>query len=314
MFINDIAVVGYQSLYRVGLKLGRFTVIYGESDVGKSALYRAVRALITCESGDNFISDEETKTGVVLRLVSGERIAWIKRKGKSAEYRCGEKIWRRNRAMPSEIAEKLRVKLLSVDNEKFYPNLRGQFDNLFLLFESPAKRARVLGSLISNILLQGIRKANAERNSNEGDIRASEGLIEELDRREHFNWVDFLAQIKSVLKVLNSTLKGVNVHTQTQESLSQWLSLSRLLEFSADFLSQKFFTELEKLVSLHAKVQERLQTYVLVKCRFTACEKTIESEGEKLERLKKEIAKVKKKLTVICPQCGKKISLLELKK
>ena len=44
--IKAVQVKGYQSLYDIKVELGMFTVIYGESDVGKSAFYRALRGLI----------------------------------------------------------------------------------------------------------------------------------------------------------------------------------------------------------------------------------------------------------------------------
>lgn len=317
MFITDVGIAGYQSLYRVGLKLGQFTVIYGESDVGKSAFYRALRALFTCESGDSFISKGLNKSAVVVRLKSGERVAWVKRRGKSAEYRLsgknGDKSWRRNRALPSELDAKFKIIQLIVDNEKFYPNLRGQFDRLFLLFESSSRRARVLGALISNILLTGIRTANVERNRNEADVRAMESLIEDIDKRDKFNWVTFVSELTSVHKVLTSTSKGIAVHERLQTLLEQRDLLSRWTEFSVDFLKAKFFSDLEKVVQLYLSLHEYVSKWLAVQQEVARYDQLISLILEERTRLHNDMERARKELTITCPHCKKSISILDVK-
>ena len=83
MFIKEVGVQGYQSLYKVGLKLGQFTVIFGESDVGKSALYRAIRALLTAESGDSFISKGVMTPKIIVETLGKDNINSIIKKAES---------------------------------------------------------------------------------------------------------------------------------------------------------------------------------------------------------------------------------------
>lgn len=217
--IEKITVRNYQSLYSVEVKLGKFTVIYGNSDVGKSAFYRAIRGLIVTEVGDDFISVETNRTGVSIKeadfddgtVEPGFEVVWLKSRGKSSTYllyQGGEKIkeWRRARSLPGELEPVLRMRQVSVDGDKFYPNLRGQFDPLFLLFESSSKRARVLGSLVSNLLLSGIKTANTERNRNEADIRAIGSLADDLERKMEVNW-QALADKAAKLEAYSSGLE-----------------------------------------------------------------------------------------------------------
>lgn len=209
--IEKITVRNYQSLYNVEVKLGKFTVLYGNSDVGKSAFYRAIRGLFIGEVGDDFISVETNRVGVSIKTTSGKEIVWLKSRGKSSTYVLfsdGVKVkeWRRARQLPKELEVLLQIRPVTVDGDKFYPNLRGQFDPLFLLFESSSKRARVLGSLVSNLLLSGIKTANTERNRNEADIRAIGSLADDLERKMEVNW-QALADKAAKLETYSSGLE-----------------------------------------------------------------------------------------------------------
>lgn len=312
MFIKEVGVQGYQSLYKVGLKLGQFTVIYGESDVGKSALYRAIRALLTAESGDSFISKGENRAGVALRLNSGEKVVWIKRRGKSCEYKMGEESWRRNRTLPLGVSKVLRLSPLTVDGDKFYPNLRGQFDSLFLLFESSPKRARILGTLISNILLRAVRQANIERNRNEADIRAVNDLIEALERKEKFDWSEFLTKVKATQYVLGRVKKGLGVQKDVEELQGKQEALERLAEFSLEILPTNLFTEIEKLLSKHEKLESLYNDYLFLCKGIEGHSERISAYKEQLIEAKNELTELKKKMTVSCPYCKKEFSVLEI--
>jgi energy-coupling factor transporter ATP-binding protein EcfA2 len=190
--IERIDIKNYQSLHNISLEMGKFTVIFGDSDVGKSAVYRAIRGLVTAEDGDSFITEGKPKTGVSLLTPTSE-VVWIKSRGKSSTYHLyldGVKTreWNRARSLPLELAKGLMFGQMVVDGDKFYPNFRGQFDPLFMLFESSGKRARLLGSLVSNLLLKGIKIANVERNRVEADIRAMSGLAETLEKKLEVDW------------------------------------------------------------------------------------------------------------------------------
>jgi len=313
MFIKEIAVQGYQSLYKVGLKLGQFTVIYGESDVGKSALYRAIRALATCELGDSFISKGENRVGVALRLASGDKVVWVKRREKSPEYKLNKKVWRRNRALPLEIAKLLKLTQLSVDGDKFYPNFRGQFDNLFLLFESSSKRARVLGTLISNILLRAIRQANLKRNRNEADVRALEELIEALERKEKFDWDKFLLNAKATQYVLNRVKKGLDIYEQVTVLRDEWEKHDKASKFSVEKFPEKLFTEVEQLLTSHENLYNLYGKYEVRDGEIRDFSDFIKRAQKQLGVMKEELAELEKKLMVSCPFCKKEFSILEVK-
>lgn len=269
--VEKIQVKNYQSLYDVSLELGKFTVVFGDSDVGKSALYRAVRGLVTAETGDSFISKGKTRTGVSLTVPSEPpvEIIWLKSKGKSSAYKClvgGEKAqeWNRATRLPGDLEKSLRFGQIVVDGDKFYPNFRGQFDPLFLLFESPGKRARVLGSLISNLLLKGIKTANLERNRAEADVRAMSELAESFEKKLDTDWSEIEKKIKGLKAVATNLERQAVGYTKLKIRQSERRVVKDFLESVKDADCSRLLYEIDVVLGglrhvtvLKPLVQER---------------------------------------------------------
>jgi len=314
MFIKAIGVRNYQSHLETVLSLGNLTIIYGQSDVGKSALYRAFRALVMSEQGDSFISTGTNRTGVSVLLSSGDKISWTKNKGKSGVYRFNEKVWQRSRNLPEEIAKKLRIFPIIVDGEKIYPNLRGQFDSLFMLFESSIKRARILGALISNVLLWGIRRANIERNRNEADVRAMQELVNNLQKAEEFPWDDYIIKAKAVQRRVSRGLQAVELYTKLVNLKEELARLDKVSKFKATLFSEKKFQNLQKVMGLYQKLQE-LRDYLQSSGEVLHIyDQKLTFEQSEVIKMQREVEHLKKQLYIVCPKCGYKINRLEIEK
>lgn len=317
--IKKIAVKGYQALYDVEIECGGFTVIYGESDVGKSAFYRAIRAFLTAESGDGFISSGEdiAKVSLELDIGSGVTVTWKKKRGHSCDYNrkslCGDINWLRCKQMPEEIARDLKIFPIIVDGEKFYPNLHGQFDSLFMLFESSAKRARLLGSLISNILLQGVKEANLERYRNEADIRAFKELLEELEKRSKFDYPTFKGKV-TACRVILETVKKIDKSIELISGLLRQIEdLSRYTKLKpVERQENSWFEYLESALNLYAKLSEKVTHIEYETMQLGGINTHIEKCKEEIAYVQEEKQKVAEKLTIECPHCKGKISLLEV--
>lgn len=318
MFIEAIAIRGYQSVYDVGISLGDFTVIYGESDVGKSAFFRALFGLVTSESGDSFISKGLPAAHVGLKLSSGEKIGWLKKKGKSGEYSCKVSpeatvsVWKRNRKLPPDLVKLLKFGEITVDGHKFYPNFRSQFDRLFLLFESSGRRAKVLGSLISNILLKATKQANLERLRSDADVRSLEGMIGDLQIREEFDWDNFILEIGVERKVIAKLGEATILSKTIEGLLSRKKTLESLITVDVEELPYEIFEETEKLLDEHFELEK-----LLVKRReFSELLKhktdILKSMEKDKKQLSSEIKKLEEKLQFDCPHCGKPINMSEV--
>jgi energy-coupling factor transporter ATP-binding protein EcfA2 len=318
MFVDKVTVQGYQSLYDVEVKLGNFTVIYGASDVGKSAFYRAFRAVVTCESGDSFISKGKSKTHIVFTMGTGESIHFVKRKGKSGEYACVDadnpdgQVWKRNRNLPIELSKRLRFGSIIVEGEKAYPNFRGQHDPMFLMFESSGRKARMLGSLISNILLQGIRDANSERNRNQADARALLELISDLEKQKDFDWDSFLSLVSTEKKIIMRLKDAKDLYDSIQKLVQERTKLEELSDFEVEFIPQSDLTTLslylDALEKFTGLVAEREKHQIFYNNGEGIRKEWVEAEKE----MSKRIDEFKAQLMFECPECGHKISRLEI--
>jgi energy-coupling factor transporter ATP-binding protein EcfA2 len=157
--IERIRIGGFQSLADVDLELGAWTSLVGESDVGKSAVVRALAALLTNRAGDSFIRHGEPLASVNLWLQDGTRIGWDKARGKSGTYTlsppgCREQTWEKTgREVPQPIRDALPM-TIAIAGEDTIPGLAMQFAPPFLLADTPRRRAQVLGEFDgSNLLL-----------------------------------------------------------------------------------------------------------------------------------------------------------------
>lgn len=310
--ITEISVRGYQSLYDVSLSIGRFTVIYGESDVGKSAFYRAIRGLLTAESGDSFISRGEKLAVVTIKLDSGKTLSWIKRKGQSSEYRLGASVYRRAKQIPQDMAKELGISPIIVDGERFYPSLRGQFDSLFLLFDSSLKRARVLGSLISNFLLQGVKQANLERNRNEADIRAAEDLRAKIEAATKLDWKKLQGDSTDALKTLDITKKMLERMREITKLLEDVREAERFKDFEAPEIDEARIDSIEVYIDRHIAITDLWLSMKRARNDVGLLDETVKDLRERLKDMFAEKDKMKVALTISCPKCGAPISLTEV--
>ena len=317
MFIERIRVQGYQSLYDVEVFLGGFTVIHGESDVGKSALFRSFRGLLQSEEGDAFISKGLGACKVALVMGTGDAVAWIKKKKTSGEYRLKTaegklRVFRRGRKLPQEISQILRFGSVVVDGITYFPNLRSQFDRLFLLFETPGKRARVLGSLISNILLKGIREANVLRNRNASDIRAIDSMTDELKKKQVVDWDGILTQIQNEKKILFRLDSYNSLYKSLQELVEKRDNLDILVGETIEEIEAIDWKRLGVFVDAYEELRELRSQECSLEGKIEWLTGEI-SESEKTEKeYQKSFRELKKSSMFPCPHCGKEISRLEI--
>lgn len=76
-----ILVRNFQSLYSAGLEVSGLTVVTGPSDMGKSALVRAVEAALFHRSGDEFVSEGELCSEVYLGWEGDDPFSLVWKKG-----------------------------------------------------------------------------------------------------------------------------------------------------------------------------------------------------------------------------------------
>jgi energy-coupling factor transporter ATP-binding protein EcfA2 len=183
--IHEIDVANYQSLGRLQLKLGRFTVITGRTGAGKSALIRAIRALAFNVRGTGDVMRGEpaftvSMTGGEPHIHSDEGTVegcpgcfaelWDAtiRRGSKDHYQLAVGISQKTYTklqgkVPEAVSDTLRLSDI---------NFATQFDRPYLLDATGGEVARVLGRLTNvTVLFRAAQEANRRRLGVSGELR-----------------------------------------------------------------------------------------------------------------------------------------------
>ena len=86
LIIERIEIRNFQSIGYADMQLAEWVSIVGESDLGKSAILRAVRAAMVNRRGDDPIRHGAKAAEVTLYLTAGPVVTWRKERGKSGVY------------------------------------------------------------------------------------------------------------------------------------------------------------------------------------------------------------------------------------
>lgn len=154
------------------------TVIVGENNTGKSALISALQVLCRNAPGDYMVSHGEREC--IIRVVTEEEdeIEW-KRKNRTVSYVInGTDIHRLGGGVPDALHERLRLGLVETEGDPFEIHFGEQKKPIFLLNESPSRRATFFASSSDTIKL--IEMQNLHRRN----VQDAKTLENELVRRE----------------------------------------------------------------------------------------------------------------------------------
>lgn len=170
--ITRLAITNWQSLREVDLPLGRFTVIVGPSSSGKTAFMRALRGLVGNVRGAANITRGASHCAVAAYL-DGHTVT-LERSVHGGQYRLtspeGERVYTKLAGgVPQDITRLLRI---NPDGDLHFA---GQFDRPYLLDESGAAVARVLGELTNvSLLFSAVREANRRRDAHAKTLKIRE--------------------------------------------------------------------------------------------------------------------------------------------
>ncbi len=209
--LTEIEVQDLQSVEHVTIKLGRMTALTGPSDVGKTAIYRAVDAWITQGNLRRLTRTGTRSCSVALRR-NRTRILYdgiyTQEGGDEVEYTA------------QEAREKLGLLVIQLDKDlSLTPNLKAPLEPPFLVTEHPPIAAKVLSSLgqADVLLLAAGREAQ----------RLSSGLFKDRAGLER--------QQEELQEVLGGLEGAPDVHMDTKD-LEQDLEELELLENQRDDL------------------------------------------------------------------------------
>jgi len=156
-----IKVHNFQSIVDAEVIVDGFTGITGPSNIGKSALIRAIKAFVDNETGDWFVNNKCKDSTYVEVEKNGRTIRWERKKKKTFYVIDGEVIENLKGKVPPEVEELGLSSLVLSDNTKQWVNITpSQFETLFLMKESE-------GTIAANILSSLSKTKEVENASRE---------------------------------------------------------------------------------------------------------------------------------------------------
>lgn len=202
--------------------LGRFTVLVGPSNSGKSAFLRATRACLRNTFVPANVRSGRAKSQITVDLADAEPIT-IERGPSLSTYVFGsQRYTKANRAVPDPILKAVGMPLV----EDTDLNFSFQFDRPFLLAETGFKAAQVVGSLTNVTLLhEAVREANRRRVEANQRLRIRTGDV------DHYrDQIREFADLPEEKKLLDSAAAELARLEQWQADLDR---LSRLTHQAA---------------------------------------------------------------------------------
>jgi DNA repair ATPase RecN len=184
--IRQIDIRSFQSLGKVSLQLGRFTVITGRTGAGKSGLIRAIYTLAFNARGTDYITRGEKSCtvsmfGDEIELTGMDDDLWfaaIQRGGKD-QYQLGkagtkQRVFTKLQGkVPEPVSDTLRLGEI---------NFATQWDHPYLLDATGGDVARVLGKLTNvTVLFKAAQEANRRRLAVMGELKTRESDLAVLE-------------------------------------------------------------------------------------------------------------------------------------
>lgn len=239
MPITRLEVRNWQSLRHVDLELGDFTVIVGPSSSGKSALIRAFKALASNVRGSDVITRGEKRTAITASL--DHRKVTLERTEASGSYQISDQqgseltFTKLNGGVPDAVTKALGIDPVTTAGASV--NFAGQFDRPYLLDDSGATVARVLGELTKvNTIFEAVRTANKVRLNAASTLKTRKSDLQSL-RDKIKNYQD-LPQKISILDEAEQHAANAAALTNTIERLERATRVLQLAETAATKASQ----------------------------------------------------------------------------
>lgn len=154
----------FQSLKDVTFSLGKVTVLRGKSDVGKSAVIRALNAFFSNSFNQEYAHNGDLPFGVAIQ--KDNKVAIGRRTTKGVAYKFDSAVYSKTaKKIPSDISSFLGIYpyAIDVDMSVFF-QIQKQFDTPFLLADSSITVAKIIGRVSNlNIVLMAMREMYASQ-------------------------------------------------------------------------------------------------------------------------------------------------------
>jgi len=279
--LERVVIQNFQSLKKLDLELGKFTVIVGPSSSGKSAFLRAMRGLASNIRGSSVITSGEKSLAISLYIEND--IITLKKTATTGKYivvdrSTGEEkpFTKLAQKVPEGVTETLNIQPVTTTEASI--NFAGQFDKPYLLGESASQVAKVLGDLTNvSSIFEAVRVANKKKLAINSLLKTRQADLNQLKEE-----AKKFAQLAARKKALEEAEKALEEATELQARQRQLRSvLSSLIDSEGVLASLVELPELPSLDELEALQLD----YVKFKNSVVAWAKALKAEKEANEAL-----------------------------
>jgi len=346
--IKKVEIQNFQSHKNTELEFVPGTnVVIGESDAGKSAIFRAINWVITNRPlGDGFRSDWGGDTRVVIYTAEGDVIERIKTATRNVYIVNGKALTAFGSEVPEQVSEILRMD---------EANIQSQMDVPFLLAVSPGEAARLLNKAasiddidytISNLrgeyqkisnnikFNEGKLKDYEEKIKEYDNIPILEGKLEQLEdaekeREKYEQKLGKLTQlvagvirihtelektknIQQITQKFEQILSEYNDYEEQRKRLDKLEQIAQKVKARREYLKSTQYVEdcialVQKAYDEYREYQTKQQT--LFKLKHIVGNMT--TLNQSIQRIDREISQLEKEFRKLCPDecplCGAKI-------
>lgn len=213
-----VQIKNFQSAADVELEIKGFTALVGKSNIGKSAVIRAIQGALTNREGDDFVTTGEKNTEVTLDCPALS-LVWRKGGGYNDYEINGEKLENVGRGAPPQIAE-AGFGELEVGRDSINVQIADQFHPLFLLNDT--------GSLVAEAIsdvgrLKDVQAALRNSDKDRRSVRSTKKVRkEDLDEtREELNRYENYDEDMDQVKEVRSYYKDITALDSEIETLDR---------------------------------------------------------------------------------------------
>jgi DNA repair protein SbcC/Rad50 len=169
--ITALRVRNYQSLRELDLKFGQLTVITGPSNSGKSAVLRAIKAVVTNVPSPSVVTAGQPFLAIALTV--DDYVALLERGEGKSTYHLQHAAWsapqvftKAGRSVPTEVSRAIK---LPADGG---PHFTFQFDKPFLLDAPAPEVTRALSALTNaDMVLAAAKEANRRKTTKSAELK-----------------------------------------------------------------------------------------------------------------------------------------------
>ena len=274
IYIKKVELHNFQSHEYTEMEFDRgLNVILGNSDVGKTAILRAIKwALYNEPKGDYFIRQGEKDVSVKVTFSNGVVVERAKTPSKNSYFlidSSGNEMRFEGFGIdvPKEITDVTNMYKVSLDNSnnKTILNIAEQLDGPFLLNEQASLRASAIGRLIGvnyvDDALRNVVRDNKRTNQEIVELRKNkEDLKEQLDEFSYIR--DYKEKYEKITKIRNK-IKNLQDRLELSSKLKENLDKNKIeLEETSNLVEK--FKSLNKLEILIPN----LENFILKKNNF----------------------------------------------